>query len=293
VEIRLLPIQAKRIAEEEGRPPQFTGNWEVDTSKSDFGTDKGLSAYKKMTYRVQHAGESLSIQGVLEEKPSEQEDWVPDGQVRGSSIFGQDVTKTATWDGRALIARKEIVACVLRACGDGRTMHVVVVQRWQQTPGNPDNIKLQETLTFLNDAEQRVFKEATRTLIATRTSRVLDAALAAPATDWTTDMPKPHIAGTWRMNVSAGLGGAPIGGDCVIAELPDGVFEGRCDDDGTKWDLRGKVIGDSVTWSKSTQFGPLVFKGAFTSRNFLAGKTDFANGMSKGTATAIRRLPTQ
>ena len=85
----------------EGKP-DFSGDWKMDASKSDFGP---MPAPDKVTEKIVHKDPSLEVNSVQSDSGGERKvdlTYRTDGTPTKGKIGENDVTSTAKWDGNVL-----------------------------------------------------------------------------------------------------------------------------------------------------------------------------------------------
>ncbi len=107
--------------------PDFSGEWDLNLDRSDFGTQP---APRKMTQKIAHKDPELKV-AVLEISPLDQEvtqdlKYVTDGTQSSNSVLGTPVKATVKWEGEELSLHSW-------AEFNGRTLDMK--DRWRLTEG--------------------------------------------------------------------------------------------------------------------------------------------------------------
>jgi hypothetical protein len=88
--------------------PDFSGEWKLNTEKSDFGPLPGPS---KATEKTTHKEPKLHViaTGVADQgEYSAEFDFTTDGQECKNSFVGNEMTSTVTWEGNRLVLKSKI-----------------------------------------------------------------------------------------------------------------------------------------------------------------------------------------
>jgi hypothetical protein len=110
--------------------PNFSGNWEMDASKSDFGGSPPPDSFKR---KIEHKEPSLIL---TDEQTSAQgtekvvRSYSTDGKEIGYQWMGGDVKSTAHWDGNTMVIVGKVdvggtditVSGTLTLSADGKTL---------------------------------------------------------------------------------------------------------------------------------------------------------------------------
>jgi hypothetical protein len=110
--------------------PNFSGNWEMDASKSDFGGSPLPDSFKR---KIEHKEPSLIL---TDEQTSAQgtekvvRSYSTDGKEIGYQWMGGDVKSTAHWDGNTMVIVGKVdvggtditVSGTLTLSADGKTL---------------------------------------------------------------------------------------------------------------------------------------------------------------------------
>jgi hypothetical protein len=85
-----------------GGKPDFSGEWKMDASKSDFGP---MPTPEKVSEKIIHKDPSLEVSSVQVDSGTERKvdlSYRTDGTPTKSKVGENDVTSTANWDGSTL-----------------------------------------------------------------------------------------------------------------------------------------------------------------------------------------------
>lgn len=86
--------------------PDFSGTWQLDVAKSDFG---GLASPDSQTNAIQHKGVNIKLNQTIQGEAvhggetSTERNYKTDGTPTVNKLGPSDAASTATWDGNTLV----------------------------------------------------------------------------------------------------------------------------------------------------------------------------------------------
>lgn len=89
--------------------PNFSGEWVMDASKSDFGP---MPPPDSMTVKIEHADPSITVTQSQTGGPQGDQTttakYSTDGKETVNQMMGNDVKSTASWDGNSLVIKSKL-----------------------------------------------------------------------------------------------------------------------------------------------------------------------------------------
>jgi hypothetical protein len=124
-----------------GAAPDFTGAWELDLSRSTFGTTVGTAPVARRDTLIQR-GPELEVRSHIEKKDEVQRlayRYRTDGRETVNKVSGIDVKSIATWKGRELEVRTRAQMLFIALKVDERWRleeggRVLRIERMSQSP---------------------------------------------------------------------------------------------------------------------------------------------------------------
>lgn len=116
--VGLLLCSAAAVAADK---PDFSGNWKLNTEKSDFGP---MPKPEKADYVISHKEPELNVKSTAVTQMGEVVNEVKistDGKEFTNNMRGQEIKGTAKWEGQVLIVTQRL---------DMQGTEIKVVQRW-------------------------------------------------------------------------------------------------------------------------------------------------------------------
>jgi hypothetical protein len=101
--------------------PDFSGNWKLNTEKSDFGP---MPKPEKVEYVIAHKDPQLNVKSTAVTQMGEVSNEVKittDGKEFTNTLHGQEIKGTAKWEGKVLVVTQRI---------NMQGTELVVVQKW-------------------------------------------------------------------------------------------------------------------------------------------------------------------
>jgi hypothetical protein len=129
-------LAAGSVAAVAADKPDFSGNWKLNTEKSDFGP---MPKPQKVEYVIAHKDPQLSVKSTAVTQTGEVSNEVKmttDGKEFTNTLHGQEIKGTAKWEGQVLIVTQKI---------DMQGTELVVVQKWTMAD---DGKSISQEVTF-------------------------------------------------------------------------------------------------------------------------------------------------
>ena len=196
--------------------PNFSGTWNLNVAKSDFGLLPGPTT---RTDTIDHSDPSLKDSAKAQAPQGSQEVSVSittDGKEAVNKQGNQDVTTTATWDGDSLVINSK-----LQFQGADATMRSV----WTLSPDGNTLMQNIHYAASIGETDQKlVFEKAP------------GAGSAAPTATASATGAHPNYSGTWKLNVDKSDFGPlpPSASRTDIIEHSDPALKDSVSDDGAQ-----------------------------------------------------------
>lgn len=106
--IILVALATPLLLQAAGAKPDFSGDWKMDPSKSDFGP---MPTPDKVVQKIAQKGPSLEVSSVQVDSGTERKidmSYRTDGTPTKGKIGENEVTNTASWDGNVLAIESKL-----------------------------------------------------------------------------------------------------------------------------------------------------------------------------------------